>query len=270
MSGKPFRRSKGEAKASAVEWAAGLLGLWQDDERDPAHLMRNWRGTHYETLWHDSYALPPQPLEGDNRIIKFHTTPDLDGNSWTITEVGAGTQLALQDEKGGVAKATLGAADNDYQHYISLSEFITIPSDGTTTFKAKIRIADVDQCDFFVGACAKIAGANFFDARQDSVGFYLTDGSPLLRLENGIAGDARLTVTAQALEDDTWYDLGWNSWSDSADSNHKEINFFFNGERIGTHRAKYPTTEMAFAFGIRNGQAVANALSIKQSYVLQH
>lgn len=257
------RRTKSQGKSSASNWFLATHGLhhYYGDEEG---VFRNWKGGPSEFLWHNSPSHPGMPLDGNTVFWLFRKSGDVSSDAWDITEVGSGTQLALQDERGGVAKATPGAADNNYQQYFSKSEIVQIGSTGVVVYEVKVRVADVDQADMFVGLCSKLGSGNIFDNRVDAIGFYLADGGATIYGITEKAG-ASLATGLTTLADDTWVRLGINI-SCNPDDSTKYVNYFVNRVLYETHDVtegdRVPTEAMCFAFGIRNGQASANGFSI--------
>ena len=196
----------------------------------------------------------------------FRKLSDVSSDSFVKTEVGSGTQLALQEEQGGVAKFLTGASDNDYQQYVAIAENMVIPDEGVVTFISEFRVDEVVQCDMFFGFCER--GVNIFDGRQNSVGFYSGDGNANLGIESNIAGDARLEAAAGTLIAGTWHKIGLGIQCDS-EWPRKAINFFFDDICLGTFISKIPITAMAFSFGLRAGQDAANGMSLSTSYLLR-
>lgn len=270
-----MQRTKVHRGHTAAEWALGINGLQKYDE--DVWGLRHWGHRESEDWDHNQREEPSFPLLGHGNVFwMFRKAGDVSADSWIISETGAGTQLALQDELGGVAKAVLGAADNDLQSYRSRAELLDLPSAGVITFRTRVRIKDVDQADLFVGFCENVVGANIFDGRQDAVGWYLTDGSARLKCETNIAGDARLSTPTTSpiageaipvLVDDEWVELAF-SIQINPNAPRTGVNFFKNGQLLVTHTSKIPTAAMAFYFALRNGQAVANELSITTTVLL--
>lgn len=253
-----MRRSKGEQMGGATKWALGLLGFQYTGD---AIGKRVFDGSVRENPFHGQHGLPPLPALGHSNLHwLFNKLSDVSVNAFTRTEVGSGTQLVLQDELGGVAKFTNGAADDDYQMYFSIAECLQIPNDCHITWRTKIRIADVDQADMFVGYCETLGSGNLFDDRVDCVGFYLTDGSPIVKGETKATTGSQ-TSTGITLEDNTWVELLMGIECISGES-FKSVNFFVNGLLVKRLITTIPTDAMKLAFGLRNGQAVANSFSI--------
>lgn len=263
----PQRRTKSQTRHSAATWMLGIVGLKEYDG-DPKGVKRLWYGSERESLYHGEHHMPAFPLMGDNLIWMFRKTSDVSSDSWRIVESGSGTQLALQDERGGVAKAVLGAGNDNYQYYFARQENAQIPVDCTLVFETQIRIKDVDQADLFVGLAASLGRGNLFEDRVDAAGFYLVDGSAALAVETRLAGVATQTTGQETLADDTFIRLGMNITCKSNES-YKSVSFYCNGQHRTTHLTNIPTTELAFCFGLRNGEAVANEISVKTSVLLQ-
>jgi hypothetical protein len=272
-----MQRTKVHRGHSAAEWALAINGLQKYDE--DLWGLRHWNRRESEGWNHNQREEPSFPLLGHGNVFwMFRKAGDVSADSWIITESGAGTQLALQDENGGVAKFINGAADNNFQSYRSRAELLQIPSAGVISFRTRVRILDVSQGDLFVGFCENVTGKDIFDNRLNSVGFYTLDGSGLLYVENGIGGvmtqSGPLVVPGSSpaipigqLVDEQWAELAFSIQINPLVPR-TAVNFFKNGLHLRTNITNMPTAAMAFYFALRNGQAVANELSITTTVLL--
>lgn len=266
-----IRRTKSEGKSTAAEYFLAQHGLGRYDDDLPG-VFRVWKGSEYEFLWQGEYGHPPFPLMGDNMMWMFRKLSDVSTDAFERTEVGSGTQLALQNERGGVAKATLGSRDDDSQEYFSVSEVARITATGVIVISGPVRIKDISECDFYWGLCKKLGSGNIFQNRVESCGFYVVDeGSAYFSSECTKAGATSAQAGVYTPTDDTWVTLGMNITSDSV-TGRIDINYFVNGVQVANHYDAdfIPTGTMSFAFGLRNGTTSANELSLKFSYLLQN
>jgi hypothetical protein len=261
-----MRRNTGSRFANSEEWILGQGDL-QRYHTDDTGGIRNFSGDERQSAYHASRDLPAFPILGHGQLIwMFRKSSDVSADSWDITEVGSGTQLALQDEMGGVAKAITGSADDNNQRYFSKAECMQIPTLAVITFKTRIRILEPVQCDAFIGFCEK--GVNIISGRQNAVGFYLDDASALIRVETNSGGSSEQEASTVTLVADQWVELAMGIHCNEIWST-KHVNFFINGAFVAEHRTNIPTAAMALAFGIQNGEAVANELSITTTVLLK-
>lgn len=266
----PARGGKGRhpvAKANAVEAA-----FLQVKTTDPQGMSRHKGLGPTKDQFEDMPKLPGIPMFGYKAEYVFQDTLDVDTtNKWTEVNDNAGTGLTVQDERGGLAKFTNDTGDNDFYYYVSVNEIAKVDSAKDLWFFTKIRILDVSEADWFVGLVKKVSAADaLFDARVDSIGFFGTDGSALVRLEaNKDSTSVPNTDGVISITDDVIWNLAFHVVNDD------EVHFFggLPGTRysyLGTIATNVPDDEeMAFAFGCRNGTTAANAMSIGRTIVIQ-
>jgi hypothetical protein len=220
----------------------------------------------------DMPSLPAIPIWGYKAEYPFQNALNVDTtNVWTEVNDNAGTGLTVLDERGGIAAFTNDVGNNDFYYYVARSEIAALNSSKDLWFFTKMRILDVDQADWFIGLCAKVSAADaLFDARVDSIGFFGTDGSAIVRLEvNKDSTSVPNTDGVLTLSDSTIVNLAFHVVGTS------EVHFFggLPGARysyLGTIATNLPDDEeMAVAFGCRNGQASANAMGISRTIVIQ-
>lgn len=238
------------------------LGMYQYSD-DPFGFFRNDEKNTQKGWWHDIIQRPASPLWHPPLRWYFLNTEDVDASSWTITNSGSGTPLALSDERGGWAISTNGSGDNEYYYYFSLSEIAALVDGKHVWFISSIQVGDVDQADLFVGLCAKLGSGNLFDNRVDSIGYTLADGSGLLSTEANMDGSAQTASTGVTIADGATVELAFVVTGQS------RVDFWVNNAYCCEITTGLPTDEdMAVAFGVRNGQAAANTLSIATTQVV--
>ncbi|MHC4509975.1 MAG: hypothetical protein ACYTAO_13620 [Planctomycetota bacterium] len=206
--------------------------------------------------------------------ITFRDVDDIDStNIWTEGSAGSGTPLAIQDAIGNKAKFTNGALDNNYYSYEYKYEKAQLRSGKDVWFITTIEIADVDQADMFVGLMKKLGSGTLFDNRVDCIGLTLTDGSGILQgvcTKDGIGSPTSpATADILTLADATQYWVGFHSNGTTA------VDFFAGPVSTRDQpawrqqiRTNLPDDEiLAPAFGLRNGQASANDMSITDMWI---
>lgn len=125
---------------------------------------------------------------------------------FTITEGGGATLLADQvDSLGGVARLTTGGGDNDGINMQVQGEAFTFTAEYPTYFGCRIRMSDVDQCDFIAGLC--VTDSDLVGGMSEGVYFRHLDGGTALNFVLEEATVETATAYAPALTDTTWYTL---------------------------------------------------------------
>lgn len=206
--------------------------------------------------------------------ITFRDVDDVDTtNIWTEGSAGSGTPLAILDAIGNKAQFINGALDNNYYTYEYKYEKAQLRSGKDLWFITTIEIADVSQCDLFVGLLKKLGSGNLFDNRVDCIGLTLTDESAALQMvctKDGTgASTSPATAEALTLEDATQYWVGFHSNGTTG------VDFFAGPVATKDQpawrlniRTNLPDDEiLAPAFGLRNGQAVANNMKLTDLWI---
>ncbi len=198
------------------------------------------------------------------RVMHIPFLDDQDVNTsdrWDETASGSGTALTIQDAVGNKAKFTNGAGNDEHYYYELKYEKLQLIAGKDIWFWTSIAIGDVDQADMFVGLCADLASGTLFANRVDSIGFTLTDESGLLYAACAKDGSETETTTGLTLSDGIEYWVGFHSNGTSW------VDFFagIKGDEIQRVRiiTDLPDDEiLAPAFGLQNGEAVANSMTI--------
>lgn len=213
-------------------------------------------------------VLPGVPIFANTKIFNFVNALDVDTtNVWDETNVGTGTSLTVQDARGGKAKVTCGTADNNNYFYQSKYEIAGLVAGKAFLIVGSVEIADVDQADWFWGICERLASGNLFDNRVDAVGFYGTDGSANINCES------KKTSATQSTNKGTLVDATEKLLGISIDGVSR-VDFYIedaNGNlaNVATITTNIPTDLMAVSFGVRNGQAAANSLTVGEIKLIQ-
>jgi len=266
--------------ARLTKWGRKPGGAWFEVVRAACNLysvtsepgmMRVEAGGNTAGLFDQAVAFPQHMAH--NLIYDFTSAYNVNTtNVWT--EVGgSGTGLTVQDARGGFARiANQASTDNAYYYYVSKYEPFAVSSGKHAWFFTTIKIEDVSTCDLFVGLCAKVSAANaLFDARVNSIGFYMTGG---VTTDSVLYAECKKTTaeassTSFTLTDATEVCIGFH-----VVSNEKVLFYAGNSPKTlaykcGIGSTYIPTTELAVAFGIRNyGAATAQTLDISSIKLL--
>lgn len=260
--GSAGHMSRGGRSGFRNQFYLDQLGLYQYSGDRFGFLRKNENDT-TKAWWHNVLQHPGSPLRRPPLRWYFLTTDDVGAITWTIGNSGTGTPLAIIDKHGGWAKSTNGSGDNNFYSYFSLGE-VAKPQDGKMIWViTEIEIADVDQVDLFFGLCAKLGAGDLFDNRVDSIGFTMVDASAVLSVEANKDSTPQTASTGETLVDATTVELAF------VVTGTRRVDFYVNNAWKAAITTGLPDDEeLALAFGARNGQAVANELSISTTQVL--
>lgn len=201
---------------------------------------------------------------------KYHVFYDdfnkVDWETWSFlsTDPSAVT-VALQDSDGGRLLITLPATEDTYMILQANpgagGEIFALESGKKLWFKTKFKCNDVDQTDLAFGLISRATAETgvLTSGANDGVLFASEDGDSYLDFHVR-SGSASISANTEitSLSDDTDHVIG----------------FYFDGINtieyyVGeTNKAgdvetvSFPTAELLPAFGIKNGEAVANTLNM--------
>jgi hypothetical protein len=230
------------------------LMLLYENPDDPLGISRIDGISNTHSFWHD---FPNVDMFANILKWEFKTAYDVNAtNVWTQVAGGSGTVLTVQDVRGGFAKAINGASDDNYYGYSAKYSNCTLEALKLTWFQTQIAVKDVSEADLFVGLMTPAATTGIFDARVDSIGFYLTDGSGLLYRETSKTSTPTQVSTGITMADTVVIKLGFVVVSTTA------VYFYVDEQYVGCSTTNIPTAALGPAFGLRNGAAAANELSI--------
>jgi len=189
-----------------------------------------------------------------------------DPSDWFITRIHTGGTAGVEtisDASGGILAFYPANADDDstyfqfkgYSNVSTASEIFTLESGKKVWFKARLKISDTGDSDFFVGL--QSADTTPLTAPVDAVWWKSDDGDDYLDFGMYAASVSTLAEAAVAtLTDDTYFTIGF--YFDGVDT----VQYFYNDALQGSSTATYPTAAMTVSFGVRNGSAAARTMSI--------
>ena len=130
-------------------------------------------------------------------------------------------------------------------------------------FYGEIRfyLDDDDQNEFWFGY---IQGHTWFGGTQNAIVFHKDDGDRLLDFDTTLAGVTTTTTGIATLTQCVWYRLGIH-WDGNGTVRYfliQDGNFPQTILATGSHTTNIPTTELAFGFGLRNGEAAEKHLFV--------
>lgn len=181
---------------------------------------------------------------------------------WTVTSVGIGTRALSTTEPAGVLVVTNSAADNDSSFLQSTTEPWGYVAGKKLYVKARFKLLDALESDFVLGL--QITDTTPL-AVSDGIFIRKNDGS--VGLDLVAAKNATETVGAGLynLVNDTY--VVAEIYYDGTDA----ISLYVDETRVGSIAVtNAPDDELlALSFGIQNGAAVANVLSVDYITVIQ-
>ena len=177
---------------------------------------------------------------------------------WTITttEAGGGDATeALGNIDGGVLVITNDAADNDLDFFQKVGESFKYVAGKPMGFAARFKIFEVVQCDFVIGL--QITDTTMLDV-TDGIFFQKDDGDALLDFRVEKDNTATAATAIATLVADTFVTVEWVYDGET------KIRYAVNGLELGSSvLTNVPDDEeLTVSFGLQNGEAVANVLSL--------
>ena len=192
---------------------------------------------------------------------------------WFITRTHAGSTAGAEtigDASGGVLAFYPANADDDNTFFqykatanvTTASEIFTLESTKKLWFKARLKVSDTGDSEFFIGL--QSADTTPLTAPVDAVWWKSDDGDDYLDFGMYAASVSTLSETAIAtIVDDTYFTVGF--YWDGVDT----IQYFYNDVIQGSSTATYPTAAMTVSFGVQNGSAAARTMSVDYIAVIK-
>ncbi len=209
------------------------------------------------TLRHRFYEYPHEYFGYFN---DFLTGADYALADWTITTVEAGGGSAteaidLTDGVGGVLEITNDSNDNDSDMLQSDLEVWSFSATKKLSFSARFKVLEVIQCDVILGLA--ITDTTPLDA-SDGIFFRMDDGDALLDLVIVKNGTETVVASVHTMVADTYVDVEFYY------EGRGMIHIIVDGAEVATGiLTNAPDDEeLALTFGIRNGEATVNVLSL--------
>lgn len=187
-------------------------------------------------------------------------------SDWFITRVGTGATAGAEtvsDATGGILAFYPKNGDDDstffeykgYDNVTSASEVFAFVASKKLWFKARFKVSDTGDSDFFVGL--KSADTTPLTSPADGVWFQSDDGDDYLDLHVYASSAVVLSDTAiHTCVDDTYLTCGF--YYDGS-----KLWYYVNDINVGSSAGiSVPTNELTVSFGVRNGSAAARTMSV--------
>ena len=180
---------------------------------------------------------------------------------WTVTETDAASTQALADVAGGALLIRITAADNDLVG-MQLGREAFLPADNKQIwFKTIIQVSDATQSDFLVGLSDTDTGLP--TPPSDGITFYKLDGETNIRFQVAKAGVTSEESNVGTFVAATDFELGFKV------SGTHLVEAYVNNFKVADLQTNIPTTEMRVSLAVRNGEAVAKTMLVKQVIAVQ-
>lgn len=183
---------------------------------------------------------------------KFDETADFAEWFAAVTDGGGDngeTITVLDNNRNGVLRILTNDAAAD-QVAIEKNGSPFIPANGKRLlFQARVRVNDVDACNWFVGlvapgsASATLANSILADCPSEYIGFFIPDGSAEQIIQYGCgdetganamgsaaSGETTGAIGTTAITDAEWFTLGFE-FIPSSNGRHR-LKFYFNGVEV--------------------------------------
>jgi hypothetical protein len=175
-------------------------------------------------------------LDFCRRFYDFQEYDDTDIFT-SITDSGASVDVA-SDAACGVLELTSDATtENDGASIQEAAETWRLSSTKSLWYQAKVKVADADEVDAFVGlAVAHSTNPEALAAAADRIGFQVDDGNASILCKSEKDGTETSTDSGVDLSDDTYVELGiyWNGAA---------AEFYVDGQKVATHTTNNPDDE---------------------------
>ena len=205
------------------------------------------------TLRHRFYEYPHEYFGYFNDFLNQN---DYLATDWTVTETGVATQvISVGAGVGGVLVVTNAAADNDASFQQNDLEVFSYAAAKRLSFSARFKVLEVLQCDFVMGL--QITDTSPL-AVSDGIFFRKDDGDALLDFVVVKNSTETLVASVHTMVADTFVDVEFYYGGAGM------FEIVVNGANVGTAvLTNAPDDEnMCISFGIQNGEAVANIMSV--------
>lgn len=205
----------------------------------------------------------PQACTPDHIVVwDDFTGVTLDAtNDWTVVKDSSATVALVADTHGGEVALTSAATTDDDGASIQGNE-IFLPAAGRTIwFETRVKLADAEQQDMFVGLTQNFAtNPEAALTASNRIGFQKNDGSALLVCKTEVADTETSTTTASSAVAATYVRLGFivNGVSN--------VEFYVDRQLVATH-ATVPATELAPALFSLSG-VDTDTKSLTADYIL--
>lgn len=173
-------------------------------------------------------------------------------NKWAeVKDSGAAVAIVDDALNGEIALTSTATTDDDGASIQTTEENWKLESAKKLWFETKIKIADVDQVDAFVGLITNFAtNPEAALTTADRVGFQINDGDEDIVCKSEKDGTEESTSSGKDMVNATYVKLGF--YWDGVDT----VKFFVDRSLVASHSATYPDDEnLAIGFSQISGVA---------------
>lgn len=196
-----------------------------------------------------------QPQDIGPDYVKVHfdwlTPSDYNTTDWTTVKDAGATVAVGTDALGGeLLLSSAATTDNDGASIQSIQECFKLSSGKKLWLSTKVKLADADQTDFFVGLGVAFAtDPENATASANRIGFRVNDGDASLLCECVKASSAQTIDSGVDLSDATYVTLEM-AWDGSS-----KVEFFVDRSKVAEVTTATPTVAMALVHFHLSGDA---------------
>ena len=165
------------------------------------------------------------------------------------------------DMVNGVLELVTGPDDDDQAELTQYCECWKFSNCYPCYGEIRFHLDEVLQSEFWFGY---IQNHSWFAGTNNAAVFHKDDGDALLDFDSTLAGVTTSTTSIATLVNTTWYRLGihWDGDGTIRYFLFADGNFPQTVLATGSHTTNLPTTDLAFGFGVRAGEAAAKTVAV--------
>lgn len=208
-----------------------------------------------------------QPIGCDPDFIVFwddFTGVAVDStNDWTVVkDAGAAVTIAADTVGGELLLTSAATTDNDGAS-VQGNEIFKAASGKNIWFEARVKVADADQQDVYVGLTVNFAtNPEAVLTAADRIGFQIDDDNASILCKTEAGGTETSTDSGVDAADDTYVTLGIMVRGTTA------VEFYINRALVATHTTNITTTELTPAlFSLSGNGTGTKVLTADYVYV---
>ena len=189
-------------------------------------------------------------------------------NDWTETkDTNAAVAVAADVDGGALALTSEATTDDDGALIQTVQASYSLTAGKKLWLKARVKVADADQQDAFIGLATDASITNPEDVltQNDMCGFLLTDGDATISIKTEKDGTATSTATNTDLSDDTYVTLALR-WDGEG-----KVEYFIDDARAGEITTNVPDDVQMCAtlFSLSGDANGTKALTCDYLYIAQ-
>lgn len=193
--------------------------------------------TYFDDFLEGGYCPDAALASESDPAAKFSEVADR--GVWLVTRDAAPTIAISDAEPGGVVAITTGASANDFVSLQMNGEAWTVNANKNIYFEARVKLADADDTQWFVGlASTDVTGSTLgpiLDGTNDSIGFR-QNADTGVDIDCLTEDDTTETETDSGVDvaDDTYVRLAFRVIGT------ERVDFYVNGDKVASHSTNLP------------------------------